>query len=150
MNKRNRRTDGEHEAAKGQGKHAWVVVALDVAKAEGRKILSAVQYEHIKEILQRLVDFGDKEELSDLSIEQIGSFWELREKGGVLGRINLRVYFGTLPEDWELVVAKTYKKEDNGKTPQHIVEQVEDRLEVYKLGGRKKSDTVYEKEAVRK
>lgn len=147
---RKRRTDVGHEASNASGKHEWVVVALNVAKAEGRKILSKPQYEHIKEILERLVDFGDKEELSDLSIEPIGSFWELREKGGILGRINLRIYFGTLPEDWELVIAKTYKKEDDGKTPPHIVEQVEDRLEVYKAGGRKKSDSVHEKVAVRK
>ena len=97
---------------------------------------------------ERLVDFGDKQGLSDLSIEPIGSFWELREKGGVLGRINLRLYFGIFPEDGELVIAKTYKKEDDGKTPQHIVDQVEHRLEGYKMGGRKKSDSVYQKTPV--
>jgi hypothetical protein len=112
------------QVSDGGGRKAWLVVALDVAKAEGRKILNETQYEHITDVLRRLVDFGDKDELSDLSIEPIGSFWELKEKGGILGRINLRVYFGTLPDDMELVIAKTYKKEDDGKTPQHIIEQV--------------------------
>ena len=146
---RKRRKDAGHDASE-SGQQKWVVVALDVAKAEGRKILSRAQYEHIKEVLKRLVDFGDKDELSDLSIEPIGSFWELREKGGILGRINLRVYFGTLPEDWELVVAKTYKKEDDGKTPPHIVDLVEHRLEGYKIGGRKRADSVHEETVVRK
>jgi hypothetical protein len=144
------RVDSGHDASTDCRDRTWVVVALDVAKAEGRKILSEPQYEHIKEILRRLEDFGDKEELSDLSIEPIGSFWELRERGGPLGRINLRVYFGTLPEDLELVIAKAYKKEDDRKTPPYIIEQVEDRLVEYKLSGRKKSDSVHKKTVVGK
>ena len=122
----------------------WTVVVLGVAKKEGRKILSKTQYDHIVDVLKRLVDFGDKEKLADVRIERIRSFFELKEKGGVLGRINLRVYFGTAPNDRELIVAMTYKKEDDGRPPPHIVILVEDRLEEYLAGGLRKSATKYE------
>ena len=122
-----------------------VVVVLGIAKKEGHKILSGPQYDHVVEILKRLVDFDNPEEIGDLDIRSIESFFELREKWGILGRINLRVYFGTIPEDRELVVAKAYKKEDDGPTPRHIVISVEERLEEYKAGGRRKDSTVYQK-----
>ena len=111
------------------------LVVLPVVKKEGHKILSDVQYDHMVEILRRLVDFGNKEEIGDLDIKPIRSFFELREKGGILGRINLRVYFGTFPEENKLVIAKVYKKDEEGAPPRHIVILVEDRLEQYKAGG---------------
>jgi hypothetical protein len=49
----------------------WTVVVLEVAKKEGHKILSNLQYDHVVEILKRLADFGDPEETADLNIEPI-------------------------------------------------------------------------------
>ena len=77
-------------------------------------------------------------------------FWELREKGGILGRTNLRVYFGTIPEDKEAVIAKAYKKEEDGKTPRYVIFSVEHRMESYKISGRKKTDSVHKKTTSRK
>jgi len=111
----------------------WVVVILESAKKEGHKILTDPQYEYIKGILKRLTDFGNDEELSDLRIEPIEDFGELKEKGGVLGKINLRIYFGAEPEDKEVVVAKAYKKEDEGRAPRHVVIAVQNRLEEYRI-----------------
>jgi hypothetical protein len=122
----------------------FVVVVLDAARREGHKILSDPQYDHVVDLLKRLVDFGNQEELGDLSIEPISSFWELREKGGILGKINLRVYFGTLPEVQELIVAKAYKKHEEGQTPPHVIVAVENRLEEYKHGRSKKSAIAYQ------
>jgi hypothetical protein len=141
---RKARVDGKHDLAEPhkedvddgaaqESDEPWDVVILEAAIKEGRKILSQTQYEHIVSILKRLVDFGNDEELSDLKIEQISSFWELKEKGGILGKINLRIFFGTIPEERELVVAKTYKKEAENQTPSYIIIAVEDRLEDYKI-----------------
>jgi hypothetical protein len=115
----------------------WTVVVLEVARKEGHKILSTLQYDHMVEVLKRLEDFGNPEETADLDIEPISSFYELKEKGGLLGRINLRVYFGVIPKRRELVIAKTYKKEEMGAAPRHVVISVEDRLEQYKTALRK-------------
>jgi hypothetical protein len=121
----------------------WTVVVLEVARKEGHKILSDLQYDHVVEILKRLADFGNAEETADLDIEPISSFYELKEKGGPLGRINLRVYFGAIPERREIVIAKAYKKEEMGALPPHVIISVEDRLEAYQAGGFRKSGTVF-------
>jgi hypothetical protein len=120
---------------KGPSPRKWELVVLPVVKKEGHKILSDVQYDHVVEVLKRLVDFGNKEEIGDLDIKPIQSFFEPKEKGGLLGRINLRVYFGTFPEENKLVIAKAYKKDEEGPPPRHIVLLVQDRLEQYKAGG---------------
>jgi hypothetical protein len=39
----------------GQRLAKWEVIAMEVAKKEGRKILSGVQYDHIIAVLKRLV-----------------------------------------------------------------------------------------------
>ena len=120
----------------------WVVVVLEAAKREGHKILNDVQYEHVRQIVRRLEDYGNREELADLDIRSISTFWELREKGGLLGKINLRVYFGVLPEERELVVAMAYKKEEEDQVPRRIILIVEDRIEDYKEGYRKEQTAV--------
>ena len=74
----------------------WIVVILGVAKREGHQILTDVQYDHEVSVLKRLTNFSDAEEIADLKIEKIGSFYELKDKGGPLGKINLRLYFGAL------------------------------------------------------
>lgn len=155
MSKRSRKEKGHEAQSASQGEamkadgdsgpEKWIVLVLEAARKEGHKILSDIQYEHVVEILKRLVDFGNPEEIGDLVIEPIESFYELKEKGGILGRINLRVYFGTIPDRHELVIAKAYKKEDDHAVPRHVVLLVEDRLEGYKASGLRKSVTVYEK-----
>jgi hypothetical protein len=110
----------------------WKVVVLEVAKNEGKRILDTCQYQHIVEVIKRLKDFGNYEELSDLDIEPISDFWELREKGGPLRKINLRVYFAILKDDKILVILKAYKKEEDGQTPQHVIVSIQHRLNEYK------------------
>ncbi|MFH1922046.1 MAG: hypothetical protein ABIP48_19445 [Planctomycetota bacterium] len=141
---------GKRKPRRTEDVEKWIVVVLKVAKREGRKILTDLQYDHIVDILKRLVDFGNPEEMADLDIKPIGSFYELKEKWGVLGRINLRVYFGTISEDHELVIAKTYKKEDDGPTPRHIVILVEERLEEYRAGGLRNATSVHQEATPRK
>jgi hypothetical protein len=120
------------------------VVATRIAKREGRGFLNEVQYEHVKELEKRLAFFNRAEEVADLRIERIGTdLYELKDKGGPLGRINLRVYFGVIPEDGEIVILKTYKKEEDRQIPRHILITVEDRFEDYKHGALAHGNSVY-------
>ena len=122
----------------------WIVVILGVAKREGHQILTDVQYDHEVSVLKRLTNFSDAEEIADLKIEKIGSFYELKDKGGPLGKINLRLYFGALVDKREIVVAKAYKKEADRQTPPHIILIVEHRLDEYRRGRLRKGATVYQ------
>lgn len=107
------------------------VAVLPHAVREAKEILNDGQYFHVVGIVKRLVHFGDHRELWDLRIEAIDSFFELKLKGGLLGNINLRVYFADLAANNEIVVLKTYKKEEDHKTPRRIVVTLEDRLSDY-------------------
>ncbi|QDU05419.1 hypothetical protein V6x_51560 [Gimesia chilikensis] len=108
------------------------VVVLPCAVKEAKKILgNEGKYFHIVEIVKRLVHFGDRNELWDLRIDSIGDFYELKLKGHLLGKVNLRIYFAELEDSGEIVVLKSYKKEDEHQTPRHIVINLEHRLEEY-------------------
>src|SRR4051812_36512854 len=97
------------------------VVVLAVPKKEGKKFLNPGQYLHTVDLIRRLVDLNDPQEVGDLRIEPIEDFLELKDKGGLLGRINLRIYFKYFPDSNEVVVVKAYKKEEDGPAPRHIV-----------------------------
>lgn len=131
------------------GQIRWAVVVLRAAKTEGQKILTDAQYNHVVSVLQRLVDFPDREELADLDIKHIdGDVYELREKGGVLQRINLRVYFAALKKRREIVVLKTYKKEQDRQVPRYVLVGVEDRLDDYLALGVQRGDNSFREASV--
>jgi hypothetical protein len=93
---------------------------MKIARQEARQILSRVQYEHMTEVLKRLVHFGDQNECGDLDIK--------------LQRVNLRVFFGAVRPMHQIVVVKTYHKKEDGSTPRHVLLAAEDRLEDYEEG----------------
>jgi len=86
-------------------------------------------------IEKRLEDWGNRDELADLDIEKVtNQIWELKEKGGPLHKKNIRVYFSVLEESREVVVLKTYKKEQDGQVSRHVLISAEDRLDDYEAG----------------
>ncbi|MGD2095264.1 MAG: hypothetical protein PVH77_09690 [Phycisphaerales bacterium] len=108
----------------------WKLGYLEVAGKEGRKLLSKEQYAHAVQLVEDLAyeDNPTKSETQD--VRDIDEFYELRDKGGILGRINLRIYF-TLFEKRKLIfVLMTYKKEDDGQVPRHVVIRVRNRLRI--------------------
>lgn len=126
-------------------KARWTVVALEAAVREANGILTDCQYAHVVSVVKRLCYFGNHEQLSDLRIEAIGDFWELKLKGHILGKINLRIYFAVRPKFGEIVVLKTYKKEEDHQLGKHIICNLEDRLEDYVDRGVKARSFVYKK-----
>lgn len=112
------------------------VVALREPKDEAKALLNDVQYWEAVCIVKRLSDFGDRQATSDLSIKPFGDFWELRLKGGFVKNLNLRIYFAFIADRNEVVVLKTYKKEEDRRTCPAIMDTLEDRLEDYLDGHR--------------
>jgi hypothetical protein len=121
------------------------VVVLNIAAKEGADELTAGQYLHVKDQIKQLVGFGRQEFESQLRIEKFGEFWELKEKGGVLGKKNIRVYFKYHEEANEVVVLSTYKKEDDGQAPDHIRIRLKNRWKRYLKGDFKDSVIRYRK-----
>jgi len=94
---------------------AWALAYLDVAAKEGRKILDDDQYAHVVQQFEALATEQVPSMVAYADVKPIEDFFELRDKGGVLGQINLRVYFAIVGEQHTLVVLGCYKKEDEGK-----------------------------------
>lgn len=67
-----------------------------------------------------------KPALSD--VRSIENYFELRDKGGVLGKLNVRVYFAVIECSKTIVVLGCYKKEAEDKTPQYIRSRMRNRL----------------------
>lgn len=128
MTKRRR---NQQRAAVGEETNRQVVAVLAVAKKEARGFLSAGQYLHMTDLVKQLTGFGIRHFESNLRIEPFGDFWELKDKGGVLGRLNVRVYFAHVDARNEVVVLSTYKKEDDGPAPTHIMYRLKNRLRMY-------------------
>ncbi|MEW4455565.1 hypothetical protein AB1L30_23045 [Bremerella sp. JC817] len=128
MNKEHKPTDG------GRTHRSHDIVVLAKAAKEGHDILSEGQYLHVKDLIKLLVDFGSQNYQANLRVEQFGEFWELKEKGGMLGKINLRVYFRFNEVSNEIVVLHTYKKEDDGAAPPFIMKLLRNRWNHYLNG----------------
>ncbi len=90
------------------------------------------QYMYIRDLVKQLTNFGDPDGIPGVS--QFGDFWELKAKGGVLGRINTRIYFADVGKQREIVVLHSYKKEEGGAAPPRIRVTLRHRLRLYKKG----------------
>ena len=106
----------------------WRLAYLEVAEKEARRFLNDEQYEHAVQLFDELAFESHPTQSQTQSVKPIREFYELRDKGGVLGKINLRVYFTVFKERGVIVVLSTYKKEDEGRPPDHIVTRVRNRL----------------------
>lgn len=110
----------------------WELGYLEAAERDGRKFLTEERYAHVVQLFEDLAYESDPTKSETQDVRKIYEFYELRDKGGILGKINLRVYFALLEERKLILVLATYKKEDDGQVPHHIVICVRNRLRIAK------------------
>jgi len=139
--------DPEVSDSKKRAGQAWQrVIVLPIAAKEGWNELTPGQYLHVKDHVKQLVGFGRKEFDTSITIAPFGEFWELKIKGGVLGKKNIRVYFKHHQSANEIVVLHTYKKEDDGQAPRHIPIKLKNRFKFYLDRDPSNRFIVYERE----
>ncbi len=107
----------------------WSMAYLRAAAKEGHGFLTDLQYDHAVDQFEELAFEEDPSHPKvAIDIRPHGDFFELRDKGGVLRKINLRCYFILLDKPTKtIVVLGAYKKEDEAQTPQHIVLKMKNR-----------------------
>lgn len=110
-----------------------VVVIPPVVK-EGHDELTPGQYLHVKDQVKQLVGFGARRFDSELRIEPFEEFWELKDKGGVLGSKNIRVYFAFEQKVNDIVVLKLDKKEQQNMARPALKYILKNRLRLYRDG----------------
>ena len=69
-----------------------------------------------------------------VNVKPIEDYHELRDKGGILGKINLRIYFLVIPKDKSILVLGAVKKESDKQTPNWIKIRIRSRLRKFRNG----------------
>lgn len=104
---------------------------LPKARTEGMKILGPVGYAYAVRQAERLRYWDDPEEMKLLRIEEVDEFFELKLKGNVLGKTNLRVFFSVFDApEYKVIVLGAYKKEEEDQLPRHVILGMRNRKRV--------------------
>ena len=99
--------------------HQWNAWILDIAFDEAMGFLKPEQYAHLRMQVQDLAGEESPSQSRTVSLEKMSGedFYELRDKGGILNNLNVRVFFGIDHDRRSLVVLGTVLKKNDGPTP---------------------------------
>jgi len=96
------------------------------------KFLTSEQYWHLADQLKDIASTDEPTKSSTVEIAPIGGFWELKDKGAILRKLNVRVFFVTDTEEpRSIIVLGVHKKEDEGQLRRSVVVRIERRLRLY-------------------
>ncbi len=98
--------------------YRWAVQILDIAHGEAMKFLTEDQYKHLAAQVKELARQDDPTHSDTISVDAIEDYHELRDKGGILGGLNVRVFFCLDKRRSWLVILGAIKKQNDGPTPQ--------------------------------
>jgi hypothetical protein len=97
----------------------WNVQIFEQADREGHEALDDDQYDHMADQVRELARQPDPTHSQLIDIRPVEDFYEIRDKGGVLGKLNVRLFYfvnkNSPPR--AIVVLGLIKKQNNGNTP---------------------------------
>jgi hypothetical protein len=114
--------------------YLWNVFILDLAFEEAMGFLNEDQYQHISMQFKELARENDPSHSQTGSVDAIDDFHELRDKGGILGGMNVRVFFCLDKSRSAIVVLGACKKQNDGPTPLGVKKRIARRLRKYLNG----------------
>jgi hypothetical protein len=114
--------------------YRWTVLILDTAYRDARRFLTEDQCQHLAWPFQELAREEDPTHSVTASVDQIEDFYELRDKGGILGSLNVRVFFSLDRGRSALVVLGAVKKQNDGPTPKGDKVRMRRRKRLYDSG----------------
>lgn len=126
---------GVHAGAGPLPGYLWSVYYLSTARDEAMSFLNDAQYAHAVDLVRALASEPDPTHPVTVTVEAVENFYELKDKGGVLGKINLRLYFTVRQKDNAIVILAAIKKEEDGQTPSWAKTRVRYRLRKFHEGG---------------
>jgi hypothetical protein len=108
--------------------YLWDVLNNNRAHAEGISYLNPSQYDHIVAQVREIAREQEPSNCSTVDIRPFSEFFELRDKGGILGKINIRVYFAIIKEKRAIAILSVDKKENENQAPPHILRRCRTRF----------------------
>lgn len=97
--------------------YQWGVVVLDLAHRESSRLLTAPQQSHMRQQVRELARHIDPTHSETISIDKVEEFYEMRDRGGVLGGKNVRLFYGIDDFQRSVCVLGVIIKQNNGPTP---------------------------------
>jgi hypothetical protein len=73
--------------------YLWNVAILDFAFEEVMEFCTIEQYQHLAMQVQELAREVDPTHPVTVKVKSIGSYYEICDKGGILGKKNVRIFF---------------------------------------------------------
>ncbi len=114
--------------------YRYTVLIPDVAYDEAIGFLRPDQYSHAAEMVKDLAAQDDPTHSPSQRVEAIDDYHELKDKGGILGKINLRVFFYVDKARSVLLVLGAINKNIEGQTPRSVRIRMRRRLRKYLNG----------------
>lgn len=111
--------------------YRWTVQVLDAAYQEAQRFLNEARYQHMAAQVRELAREDDPTHSVTQSVDAIEDFHELRDKGGILGGLNVRIFFFLDKPASTLVILGAIKKENDGPTPRDIRIRMARRKRLY-------------------
>lgn len=108
---------GVHRGGGAPPGYLWSVWILDAAYDEAMGFLDADQYEHLACQFRDMATEVDPTHSQFASVDAVEDFHELRDRAGILGGMNVRVFFHLDDVHAALLVLGAIKKQNNGPTP---------------------------------
>ena len=106
----------------------WKLSHVAVVAKESHRFLDPNQYAHAVDLCVQLAEERDPRRPPTLDVEKIEEFYELKDKGGLLGKINLRIYFAVFDDTKEIMVLGCWNKKVEGRVPAYIKTKMRARL----------------------
>ena len=125
---------GVHQGDGPEPGYQWNVVIFDKAHRESVDVLNEDQHHHMAEQVKELAREEDPTHSETASVDAVEDFHELRDKGGILGGLNVRVFFCLDKPRRSIVVLGTFVKKNDGATPPPVKIRIKRRKRLYFQG----------------
>jgi hypothetical protein len=114
--------------------YRWGVDILDEGFHEVMKFVNVCQYWHLALQFKELAREIDPSHPQTASVDAVEDFYELRDKGGVLRGMNVRIFFLLDKQKSSIVVLGGIKKQNDGPTPLGAKIRMRRRARKYRNG----------------
>ena len=133
MEKRNPKVLGKQDGGPEPG-YRWHCLGLDECHDDAKKKLTDAEHGHVKHLARTLAQEQNPTHSELCDVKAIEDFFELRDKGGVLGKKNIRLFFGMDKKRGAIVLLGLELKKNDGATLQSVKIKIRRRWRKYLQG----------------